>query len=254
MENKEVLLGEYYSIDLMHLIKVLIRKAWILMVCGVISAGIGFSYSAFILDPTYSSTIKLYVNNNDFSLGSTSFNISSSDISASRSLVSTYGEILNNRTTLERVIEKTAVSYTYKELSQMISYGSSNNTEIMFVKVTTGNPYEASTIANCIAEVLPTRISEIIEGATMEVVDSAIPNLSKVGPSISKYTAIGLFLGIFLAAAVIVVLAILDDTIHDEDYIINKYDYPILAKVPDLMSISSSKNGYYYKSRSKSSN
>ena len=136
----------------------------------------------------------------------------------------------------------------------MISYGSSNNTEIMFVKVTTGNPYEASTIANCIAEVLPTRISEIIEGATMEVVDSAIPNLSKVGPSISKYTAIGLFLGIFLAAAVIVVLAILDDTIHDEDYIINKYDYPILAKVPDLMSISSSKCGYYYKSSSKSSN
>lgn len=254
MENKDVLLGEY-TIDLMHLIKVLIRKAWILIVCGIVAAGIGFSYSAFILDPTYSSTIKLYVNNNDFSLGSTSFNISSSDISASRSLVSTYGEILNNRTTLERVIEKTSVPYTYKQLSQMISYGSSNNTEIMFVKVTTGNPYEASTIANCIAEVLPTRISEIIEGATMEVVDSAIPNLSKVGPSISKYTAIGLFLGVFLAAAVIVVIAILDDTIHDEDYIISKYDYPILAKVPDLMSNSSSKYGYYYKSSSsKSSN
>ena len=111
MENKDVLLGEY-TIDLMHLIKVLIRKAWILIVCGIVAAGIGFSYSAFILDPTYSSTIKLYVNNNDFSLGSTSFNISSSDISASRSLVSTYGEILNNRTTLERVIEKTAVPYT----------------------------------------------------------------------------------------------------------------------------------------------
>ena len=129
----------------------------------------------------------------------------------------------------------------------MIQYGSLNNTEVMFVTVTTGDPYEASEIANCISEVLPARISEIIKGATMVVVDSAVPVLEKVEPSISKYTILGFMLGVVLCAAVIVVLDILDDTIHNEEHILSTYEYPILARIPDLLSKSSNKYGYYYK-------
>ena len=138
----------------------------------------------------------------------------------------------------------------YKELSKMLKYGSLNNTEVMFVTVTTTDPYEASEIANCISEVLPIRISEIIKGATMIVVDSAVPVLQKVEPSISKYTILGFMLGFVLCAAVIVVLDILDDTIHDEEYVITTYDYPMLARIPDLLSRSTNKYGYYYKSKS----
>lgn len=250
MENRESF-SEEYTIDLMHLIKVLWQKVWIIAICGILAACIGFSIAAFMIHPTYSSTIKLYVNSSSLSLGSASFSLSSGDISASRSLVVTYGEILNSRTTLERVIEKAESSYTYKELSKMINYGSSNNTEVMFVEVTTGDPYEASLIANCISEVLPERIAEIIKGSTMVVVDSAIPVLEKVEPSISKYTILGFLLGVVLCAAVIVVLDILDDAIHDEEYIINTYEYPILARIPDLLSKSSNKYGYYYQSKNK---
>ncbi len=245
MENNNAV-SEEYSIDLLHLISVLWKKAWLLAICGILAAAVGFVIAAFVIHPTYSSTIKLYANNNSLSLGSASFSISSADISASRSLVATYGEILNNRTTLERILEKAESDYDYEELSRMIEYGASNNTEVMFVKVTTEDPYEASLIANCIAEVLPERIAEIINGATMEVVDSAVPILKKVNPSIAKYTMIGLLLGIILCAAVIVVLDILDDTIHDEEHILNTYEYPLLARIPDLLSKSSQKYGYYH--------
>ncbi|MBQ2880884.1 MAG: hypothetical protein IJE40_01315 [Clostridia bacterium] len=250
MEKQEKISGDYYAIDIFYLIKILWGKAWIIALCGFIAAAVGFSVAKFAIAPTYSSTILLYVNNSSFSLGNTSFSITSSDISASRSLVNTYSEILNNRTTLERIIDKTGLPYTYKDLSEMIVASPSNETEIMRVKVTSKDPYEASDIANTIAEVLPIRISEIIDGATMEVVDSAIPILEKVAPSITRYTAVGLLLGLFISAAVIVVMAMLDDTIHDEDYVIKTYDYPILAKVPDLMSNSTKKRyGYYYQSK-----
>lgn len=245
MDNKEFS-GEY-TIDLMRLIKVLWSKVWLIAICAFITAAIGFSVAYFAIEPTYSSTIKLYVNNNSLSLGSASVSISSGDISAARSLVVTYGEILNNRTTLERVIEKAESSYTYRELSKMLKYGSLNNTEIMFVTVTTTDPYEASEIANCISEVLPERISGIIKGATMIVVDSAVPVLQKVEPSVSKYTAIGFMLGFVLCCAVIVVFDILDDTIHDEEYVLTAYEYPILARIPDLLNRNSQKYGYYYK-------
>ena len=244
MDNRESF-SEEYTIDLLHLVKVLWRKAWLIAVCGIIAAAIGFSIAAFFIHPTYSSTIKLYTNNNAFSLGSASVSLTSGDISASRSLVLTYGEILSSRTTLEIVIERTGSPYTYKELAGMIRYGSSNNTEIMFVTVTAEDPYEASEIANCFAEVLPERVSEIIKGSAMMVVDSAIPVLEKVNPSITKYTAIGLILGVLLCGMVIVVIDILDDTIHNEDHILSAYEYPILARIPDLMSKTSQKYSYY---------
>lgn len=244
---------EYYSIDLLHIVKALWKRAWLIALAGLVAAAIGFSCAYFLIAPTYSSSIMLYVNNSSISLGNTSFSISSSEITAAQSLVKTYGEILNNRTTLERVIEKAKVDYTYKEMSRMIESAPSNDTEIMRVTVTAGDPKEAAKIANCIAEVLPERISEIIDGASMEVVDSAIPNNDKVAPSITNYTAVGLILGVLLSGLAIAIAAIMDDTIHDEEYVLKTYDYPILAKVPDLLG-SDSRHGYYYQYRRKGKN
>ena len=244
MENKT---NEYYTIDLIHILKTLAQKVWLIVLAGLVAAGIGFSFSSFMITPTYSSSIMLYVNNTSFSLGNTNFSISSSQIVAAQNLVKTYSVILNNRTTLERVIEKTNVPYTYQELSRKIEAVPANETEIMKVTVTTNDPYEAALIANCIAEVLPVRVSEIVDGASMEVVDSAVPELQKVAPSITKYTAVGMILGVLLAVAVLTVAALLDGTIHDEDYVLQTYNCPILAKVPNLLHSGSKSYAYYYR-------
>ena len=236
---------EYYTIDLVQIFKALWRRAWAIVLAGLIAAGVAFGFAAFVVTPTYSSSVLLYVNNKATMGGS---NISSSDIVASQNLVKTYGEILNNRTTLEKVIEKAEVNYSYKELSKMIVSKSSNNTEIMKVTVTTDNPYVSARIANCIAEILPERIEDIIEGTSMKVVENAIPVLEKVAPSITKYTAVGLIIGVLIAVIIIVVYAMLDDTIHDEEYILKTYEYPVLAKIPNLTT-PVGKHGYYYQSK-----
>lgn len=258
-ENKSTNTNEYYTIDLLHIAKTLWRKAWLIVLCGLLCGAIAFSYAFFGIAPKYSSSIMLYVNNSSLSLGNTSFNISASDLSAAQSLVKTYIVMLENRTTLEEVIEKSDVDYNYKELKKKISATAVNETEVLKVTVTTEDPYESEKIANCIAEVLPQRISEIIEGSSMAVVDSAIANPQKVSPSITKYTAVGLFLGVLICVIALVILDLMDDTIHDEDYIINTYNYPILAKVPNLINSNTKGNSYYsqsyktYKSSSKES-
>ena len=249
--NKEQGNKEYYTIDVMQILRALWHKAWALLLAALIAGGSAFCYANFFIEPRYSSSIMLYVNNGGVSVNG--FSISTSQIAAAQSLVKTYTEILSNRTTLERVIEKSGVSYSYKQLAGMIKAAPSNETEIMKVTVTTTDPYEAARIANTIAEVLPERISEIIENSSMEVVDSAVPELQKVSPSITKYTAIGLLLGGLVAAAFVVISALMDDTIHDEDYILNNYKYPVLAKVPDLQGNGGKRYGYrkygYYYSR-----
>ena len=254
METKT---NEYYTIDLAHIFKMLLNKVWLIIAAGFLAGAIGFSISAFLIAPTYSSSVMLYVNNKSSSTSNPNFNISSSDITAAQNLVKTYREILNNRTTLNLVLEKTGLEdkYTYRQLSGMIAAASSNGTEIMKVTVTAEDSEEAAIIANCIAEVLPGRIDAIIDGASMKVVEWAISDNTKVGPSITKYTAMGIVLGVLGSVMVVAIAALMDGTIHDEDYVLQHYNCPVLAKVPDLMDTGSKRNkryGYYYREKSRS--
>ena len=245
MENTEKMKNEYFVIDFAHIVKALFKRAWIIILSSILAAAIGFVTAAVFITPTYSSSVMLYVNNSAFSVSDIGFSISSSEISAAQSLVKTYTVILKNRTTLERVINKTGVKYTWEELYDMIEADPVNETEVMGVTVTCESTKQAKIIANGIAEVLPQRISEIVEGSTMEVVDSAVVNNEKVAPSITKYTAIGFILGAFISILVILIFALADNTVHDEEYIIKNYDFPILAKIPNLLDIGDKKYGYY---------
>ncbi len=254
MESTKNTEKDYYVIDFVHIIKSVWQRIWIVAITGILVAAIGFSLAAFAIQPTYSSAIMLYVNNSSISLNDVGFSISSSDITASQSLVKTYNVLLKNRTTLERVIDIANLPYTWKELNKMIKSSSVDETEIMRVTVTSEDPYEAQKIANSIAIILPQRVTEVVEGSSMAVVDSAIPNLQKVEPSITKYTLVGLILGMLLSIIVLAVRAIMDNTIHDEDYIIQNYEYPILAKIPDLYDMGTKKYAsynYYQKSKDK---
>lgn len=254
MENTERQSKEYYTIDLLHIVKSLWRRAWAIALSGIITAVLGFSVASFAIAPKYSSSVMLYVNNSSLSLGNTNFSISSSEITAAQSLVKTYIVMLKNRTTLREVIEQTGVDYTYDELYHMIEAHAVNETEVLKVTVTGKDPYEAAKIVNCIAEILPDRISEIIEGSSMAVVDLGVVDTKKVSPSITKYTALGLAVGVFVSALIIIVFAMLDDTIHDDEYVINTYNYPILAKIPDLVNSGNKPYGYYYQKKKPTSN
>lgn len=246
MTNEKVKSQDYYVIDFIHIVKSVWRRIWIVVLVAIIGGGVGFFYSSFLITPQYSSSIMLYVNNSSFSLGSSSFSISSSELTAAQGLVKTYTVILKNRTTLNQVIEKAGVAYTYEELYGMIKADSVNETEVLKVTVTTDDPYVATDIVNTIAEVLPDRISDIIEGSSMEVVDIGVVNTQKVSPNITRYTEVGLLLGALIALVVLIIVALLDDTIHDDEYVLRNYDYPILAKVPNLLGTSDKQYAYYY--------
>jgi capsular polysaccharide biosynthesis protein len=65
-----------------------------------------------------------------------------------------------------------------------------------------------------------------------------------VAPSITLYTAVGLIVGLLLSVVVLIVLALMDNTVHDEEYVIRTFGYPILAQVPNLNESSSKRYGY----------
>ena len=105
-------------------------------------------------------------------------------------------------------------------------------------------------LVNLIAAILPDKVAEIVNNTSIKVVDYAETPQSRVSPNYIQYAGIGLLLGIVLCAGVLLLIAYFDDEIHNEDYLLNAYNYPVLASIPDLTSKSSGKYGYYYGSGS----
>ena len=129
----------------------------------------------------------------------------------------------------------------------MIEAGAVNSTEVFSISVTSASPEEAEKIANTIAELLPNRIADIVEGSSVRIVDYAVVPSKKTSPSLSKNT----MLGFVLSCGVFTVLYLLDDVVHNEDYVRVTFDLPLLAVVPDLTEKNSRSNYYYYRDGSK---
>jgi len=236
------------EIDLLKLVLILWRKAWAIVLAMIVMGGIAFGVTYNFIEPTYQASVKVYVNNTNQS----NTTMTQSDVNLQRTLVQTYIVTLKSRTTLNEVIKQANLPYDYEELSGMISADAVDSTEVFEVTVVSKDAKEAAEIANTIAEVLPSRISEIIENSSVKILDYAIINNEPISPSYVKNVAIGALAGAVVAVALIFLQFVLDNKIHSEEYLIEHYKYPILAVIPDLTA--TSKNKYYKrKTPSKSS-
>ncbi len=241
-------------IDLVELLGAFVKKIWLVVSLTVVGAILAFAYTLLMVTPLYKSSALLYVNNSDISLGSASFSISNADLTAAKSLVATYSVILKSRTVINEVIELSGVDYTYDQMLEMVDAKAVDNTEVFSITVTSPNPKEAELLANLYAEVLPNKISEIVNGTDAKIVDYAVIAAKRSSPSYTKNTALGAVVGFVLAAAIVIIGYLRDDVIHSEDYITKTYpNVPLLTVVPDLISTRSNGYGYYSSSFKRSS-
>lgn len=247
MANNMPNMQEVQEIDLLKLLKELWKRAWIILGAAFIGGIVFFFYTFLFITPQYQSSALLYVNNSSLDIGSTKVNITSGDISASSSLIDTYVVILKSRTTLERVIEEGALPYNYEQLAKMVTGSSEKNTPVFKITVTNPDPVMAATICNDLVEIMVDKnsgISGIVEGSSVSVVDYAVVPTQASSPSFMKNTAIGMLLGFVVACGLIILRSLMDSTIREEEFLLDKYkEIPLLATIPDL--VEDSHGGYY---------
>lgn len=239
---------EVYEIDLLRLLGVLWQHVVIIALTVVIAGTMGYCYARYMVTPTYQARTLLYVNNSSLSLGGTSVTFSMSEFNSAKSLVDIYTVILKTRTTLNTVIQRGDLPYTYERLAGMVSAGSVNETPIFAITVKSTDPEEAAHIANVIADVLPDKIMDVMDGGHVSVVDRAVVPTGRIAPSHSRYAMIGALIGLVLSCGVVLLVDMLDDIIRDEDYLMHRFEIPVLGTIPDLLSRHESVTGYETKS------
>ena len=237
---------EEESIDLLPLLLEL-KKRWLLIVCiTILGAALGFVAVKTLMTPTYRSSFAAYVNNSAAGAEAQSY-ISSSDVAAAKSLAYTYERIISGRTVLTKAAEKANTNYTYEDMQGFVDTDVDSNTEIIDVSVTCTNPAIAKALADAIVTVAQEEVSEIVDGSSMRIVDQPVLATEKYGPSTLKYTALGAIAGLILCCGIIILSALMDDRIKDEETLERRFGIRVLESIPNLeQAMKNAADGYEY--------
>lgn len=213
------------GIDIQELAYVLWKKISILLLCTIIGAGVTGVYTKLFVTPQYQSSAMIYI------YGSTaSFN--SSKLTLSSELTEDYTTLAKSREVMEGVIDKMGFDCTTQELASAISVSHDENSSILMMTATNSDPKVAADIANSVADETAERISEVMNIDKPSTVEDAVVSSSPVSPNLLKNVLIGAFAGLVIAAGVIILSFLKDDTIKTSDDVAHYLDTTLLACLP----------------------
>lgn len=215
------------EIDITELLFVLRRKLWLIIICGILMGGLAFSYSKYMITPQYSASSSFLILTKETTLASIS------DLNIGKQLTMDYEVLTLSRTVLQEVVDNLELDFDYKALKSKISISNPSDTRILVLTVTDMDAERACAIVDELAEVAAEYIGDKMEGIPPKIIESGEVDRVPVSPNITKNTLIGIFIGVFLCAAVIVLIAILDDTIKSEEDVEKYLQSSNLASVPD---------------------
>ena len=218
------------EIDLMEVFWALKKKLWLIILAGILGCAIAGAYSYFMISPTYSSTSLIYIDSGSSGI---SGKISSlADLQIGAALTKDYSVIIKSRPVLEEVIENLGLETTYQDLSKLITVSTPEDTRMLRITVTAGDPQTAMRIVNELLEVCIWRIQELISTVVPQIVEEGVVNPVKVGPSNTKNALMGGILCAFVVIAVCALKVILNDTLKTDEDIEKYIGLPVLAEIP----------------------
>ena len=219
---------EELEIDLKELFFELLSHWKILTVSTILAAALALVASKFILVPQYESTSALYVLSNSIT--------SLADIQIGSSLTNDYIVVVKGRPILDQVIENLNLDETYDSLEDRITLENPADSRILEITVRDTDPNRAKVIADEMASVASDYISIKMDQSAPTTIQNGYADGEPVSPHVGMNTLIGAIVGFLLAAAIITISYLLDDTIMTDEDVEQKLGMNLLGSLPEVTS------------------
>lgn len=215
------------TIDLLELFYVLKKKILLILMAALIGGCAAGAYTQFFMTPVYSSMSSILVLSKETTLTSLA------DLQLGASLTSDYTVLIKSTPVLEQVIENLNLDTTVEELKNQISINNPTDTRILEITVQDTDAGMAKKVVDEIANVSSDYIGDKMEVVPPKVIEVGKIATVRTSPSVKKNIMLGFLLGFVACAGIIVVYAVMDDTIKTEEDIEKYLGVSVLAKVPD---------------------
>ncbi len=227
--------NEEVEIDIIELFRVLMHKIWILILAGILGAGLYGGYTMFFVSPTYTSTSQIYILSKSTSITSLA------DLQVGTQLTKDYMEIIKSRPVLEKVIKDLHLDYGYGALAGRLSFRNPENTRILYITVTDTDAYMAKTIVDAITDASLEYMEEVMEEQAPNVIDYGHIAQVKAGPNVTRNGILGGMLAVFLVAAIIIFRYLRDDSLRNSEDVERYLGLEVLGQIPLTGGVSKKK-------------
>ena len=127
------------------------------------------------------------------------------------------------------MIAQLKLDMTHEELLKKLSVDTPTDTRVVSITVTDTDPYTAAQIANAVRDIASQQVMDI---KAVNVVETAnIPD-EPSSPSVPKNGVIGGLLGILLAAAVVIIVYLTNDTVKTPEDVEKYLGLSVLGTIP----------------------
>lgn len=215
------------EIDLRQIFAVLMHKIVIIIMTGIIIGLLALLVSKLLIKPVYESSTSLYVLNRQGQGATTN-----ADLQSATQLTKDYKILITSRTVTQQVISELNLDMTDAQLASIIAVNTPTDTRILEIAVRNHDQYKAKEIADKVAQISSDNICDIMQVEQVNIVEQANFPTSPVSPNVKRNAIIGGILGILIAAAVVVVRFLMNDTIRSAEDIERYLGISTLALIP----------------------
>ena len=220
MENQTVNNNDEVEIDLGEVFHLLLSKLGVIILSGIVFCLAAVMGTMLLITPKYESTTKIVVLSKQ-----DSSTLTNQDIQTSTSLTKDYAELIKSRTVTEGVIAQLKLDMTHEKLLKKLSVDTPTDTRVVSITVTDTDPYTAAQIANAVRDIASKHIQQVMDIKAVNVVEPSSPSVPKNG-------VIGGLLGILLAAAVVLIVYLTNDTVKTPEDVEKYLGLSVLGTIP----------------------
>lgn len=208
-------------IDLMELFHVLLRRWYLILICGLLGAAAAFGYTKIRIVPQYEASSMIYI-----------LEASDINLSLSKQLTVDFATLAKSRPVVEKVIDELELNATYEQLVSTITIANPSDTSILKISVRNPDPELACDISNAMSDATAERVASVMMTDKPSKVEDAVVPQYPVSPNVKKNVMMGGMFGIVVMAGILVVLYLMDDRIKSEEDIERYLGLTTLASIP----------------------
>ncbi|ATH74785.1 capsular biosynthesis protein CpsC [Streptococcus thermophilus] len=221
------------EIDVLALLHKLWTKKLLILFTAFYFAVFSFLGTYFFIQPTYTSTTRIYVVNQ----ATDNKNLSAQDLQAGTYLANDYKEIITSNDVLSEVIKDEKLNLSETELSKMVSVNIPTDTRLISISVKAKTGQDAQVLANKVREVASKKIKNVTKVDDVTTLGEAKLPSSPSSPNIKRNVLLGAILGGFVAIVAVLVREVLDDRIRRPEDVEDVLGMTLLGIIPDTDKI-----------------
>lgn len=221
------------KIDLLKLIKYILKRAWLIVLCAELGFGAFYIYTTRFVPDTYTATGTMYVNNGSPNIVNYQYT-NTNDLDSAVQLIDTYRVVVKSNKVMSAVSKQLQEKYpgiSSEYISSSLGLSSVSKTGVVAVKSSTNDAQLSADIVNAVLDVVPAEIIRVVEAGSIEIIDYAVAPLMPDYRSAFRKGLLGGLVGAFMAGCVLLALFMLDRKVSSADELIENYTPPVLASI-----------------------